>query len=72
VKIFHTILQVMHNIAMLDEGSLNCRITCYKRCSRVGICEDTDRLSLDYKILTNSNLYLHISAEKFGYFCVLG
>jgi hypothetical protein len=37
----------------------------------VGICEDTDRLNLDYKILTNSNFYLHISVEKFGYFCVL-
>ena len=57
---------------VFDEGSLNCRITCYKRFSRVGICEDRYRLTLDYKIPTNYNFYLHISVERFGYFCVLG
>jgi len=57
---------------MFDEGTVNSRIKCHRRCSRVGICEDTYRLIWDYKILKNSNFYLHISVEKFGYFRVLG
>ena len=70
MKIFHVILQIMHNVAIFDESSLNCRIACYRRCRIVGDCEDIDRLTLDYKILTQSNFYLHISVETFGYLCV--
>ena len=38
----------------------------------MGVCEDTGRLTLDYKILKNSNFYLHISVKKIWDIMCLG